>query len=244
MIRLLSTAILLVVALLSSAQTTRNQTTNVDTAQQYTPPTVKQFQPPVFRGVSLHADAASPLMGLAYGNVINIELQADVNLYRRVYPIFEAGFSSVRHTASSGATYSTTAPFFRLGINYGLLKPFKDDGSSRSVKSYPFAGVRYAFAPMNYNIDGLTITDPYWGTQQPISFADKLVYTGWVEAVAGVRIDLLRGLTMGWSVRIKTFIHTSAPDKSYLWYVPGYGNSSGLAFGFNYTIGYTFYSEK
>lgn len=215
-----------------------------DTAQQVLPPRVSQFRPPVFRGVSLHVDVASPLMVLGYGQIFNLELQADVNLYRRIYPIIEAGFTSVRHEVSSGATYSSSAPFFRVGINYGLLKPFKDDGSSRSVRSYPFAGIRYAFSPMNYNITGLTVNDPYWGTSQEVSFRNLSVYSGWLEIVAGVRVDIFKGLTMGWSVRLKTLLHTTAPDKAYLWYVPGYGRSGEATFGFNYTIGYTFYSGE
>ena len=71
---------------------------------------------------------------------------------------------------------------------------------------------------------------------------NNVKYAGWMEVLGGVRVDLFKGLTLGWSIRLKTFLHTSAPDKSYVWYVPGYGKSSGMGVMFNYTIGYTFYS--
>ena len=217
------------------------QTNAPDTTEQVLPPKVKQFVPPVFRGASVHFDIASPIFG-ALDRTVNLEIQADVNLYRRLYPIIEVGFTSINRQTPTGASYSSHSPFFRLGINYGLLKPFKDDGSMRSVKCYPFVGIRYAFSTMNYTIENLAINDDYWGKQETMSYHSPLTYTGWLEVVAGVRVDLYRGLTMGWSVRLKTLIHTSAPDKAYVWYVPGYSRSQGMAFSFNYTIGYTFYT--
>ncbi|MGM9805309.1 MAG: DUF6048 family protein [Candidatus Aphodosoma sp.] len=210
----------------------------------YIPGKTSQFQPPVFQGFSVHYDLAAPLMGIAYGKVMNFEAQIDVNLYSRIYPVLEIGFASADETMAVGSVYTTRAPFFRVGLNYGLLKRFKDDGTVRSVRSYPFAGVRYAFAPMNYNIGNVVVSDTYWGSETVEEFGSPLVYSGWLEIVAGVRVDLYRGLTMGWSVRLKTLLHTTAHDKSYLWYVPGFGNAGGAAFGFNYTIGYTFYARN
>lgn len=237
--RWLPVILLMLLPLVSNAQTDEAETHN-----EVTPKKVKQFQPPVFRGLSVHYDLTSPLMGMAYGKVLNFEAQVDVNLYRRLYPIFEVGFASANETTSMGAEYTTHSPFFRVGLNFGLLKPFREDGSERSVRCYPFVGVRYAFSPMNYKIDNVVVSDPYWGTENIVSYGSQLVYSGWLEVVAGVRVDLYKGLTMGWSVRLKTLLHTSAPDKSYLWYVPGFGTTGETAFGFNYMIGYTFYSES
>ncbi len=206
-------------------------------------PKVNQFQGKVFRGLSVHADIGSPIISLLGGYARSYEMQLDVNLYRRLYPIFEVGYATAKKEAISGIVYDTKAPFFRVGLNFGLLKPFKDNGSERSVKSYPFVGLRYAFAPVTYNLLDVEINDEYWGTTIIEDFDHNLEYAGWMEIVGGVRVDLFKGLTMGWSIRLKTFLHTSAPDKSYIWYVPGYGKSSGMGVMFNYTIGYTFYRE-
>lgn len=211
--------------------------------EQIQKPKVDQYQGNVFRGLSVHADIGSPIISLLGGDARSYEVQLDVNLYRRIYPIFELGYATAKKEATSGIIYDTKAPFFRVGLNYGLLKPFKDDGSERSVKCYPFVGVRYAFSPITYNLSNIVIEDDYWGTSFVQDSKNNVKYAGWAEIVGGVRVDLFRGLTMGWSVRIKTLLHTSAPDKSYVWYVPGYGKSSGMGVMFNYTIGYTFYRE-
>ncbi|MEE1091093.1 MAG: DUF6048 family protein, partial [Paludibacteraceae bacterium] len=125
--------------------------------EQIQKPKVDQYQGNVFRGLSVHADIGSPIISLLGGDARSYEVQLDVNLYRRIYPIFELGYATAKKEATSGIIYDTKAPFFRVGLNYGLLKPFKDDGSERSVKCYPFVGVRYAFSPVTYNLSNIVI---------------------------------------------------------------------------------------
>ncbi len=249
--RLFSILSLLLVVSLVSAQL-RNAPTgggtysdqNQEEVQQQ--PKVKQFRKPVFRGVSAHVDVASPVMGIVFGkNVFNLEAQVDVNLFNRIFPIIEVGYTSA-HKDIGAAKYHTDAPFFRLGLNYGLLKGYKNDDTERSLRSYPFLGVRYSFSPMNYKLDNVLISDDYWGGEQVRDFATPLLYAGWLEVVGGVRVDLIGGFTMGWSVRLLAALHTSKNvQKSALWYVPGYGSgNAGTSFTFNYTIGYTFYAKS
>ena len=221
-----------------------NSSSYSNTEEQNQTPKVNQYQGEVFRGLSVHADIGSPIISLFGGFARSYEVQLDVNLYRRLYPIFEMGYATAKKEALSGIIYDTKAPFFRMGLNYGLLKPIKDDGSERSVKCYPFVGLRYAFSPVTYNLLNVEIKDEYWGTSDIENFRNNVEYAGWMEVVGGVRVDLFKGFTLGWSIRIKTFLHTSAPDKTYVWYVPGYGKSSGMGVMFNYTIGYTFYSGQ
>ena len=213
-------------------------------SEQENKPKIKQLQGDVFRGLSVHADIGSPIISLMGGFSRSYEVQLDVNLYRRIYPIFEMGYATATKEAVSGIVYDTKAPFFRLGVNYGLMKPFKDDGETRSVRSYPFVGLRYAMSPITYNISNISINDSYWGTSSVYDSRNNLDYAGWLELVGGVRVDIFSGLTLGWSIRMKTLLHTSAADKTFVWYVPGYGKSSGMGVMFNYTIGYTFYSGK
>lgn len=218
-----------------------SQTSDTDTAS-YNPKEsgVKQFQPPVFRGVSAHLDVASPLMGLVYSNkIFNIETQVDVNLFDRLFPILEVGFTSVDKSVGE-ASYITRAPFFKVGINYGLMKGYDKKGEPRSLKNYPFVGVRYGFSPMNYQLNNIVVRDDYWGEEVVRNYSKSLLYAGWVELVAGVRIELIKGVTMGWSVRFKMALHSAGVEKEKLWYVPGFGITNSSSFSFNYTIGYTF----
>jgi len=198
------------------------------------------YTKPVVRGFSLHADIASPFMGLIIDkSVKTFEIQADINLFDKIFPIIEGGFGSVNATLENGNSYKTAAPFFRVGLNYNLIKNVTKEGVPKIIRSYPFVGVRYGFGIVPYKIDNVKVTSDYWGETQTMNFSNLGVFAGWLEVVGGVRVDIKSGFTMGWNVRLKTFFHSSK-DKPQLWYVPGYGLTSGSVFGFNYTIGYTF----
>jgi hypothetical protein len=194
---------------------------------------------PVYRGLSLHADIASPFMGIInHRSVRTFEFQADVNLFDKIFPIIEAGFGKINATLPQGQSCNATAPFFRLGFNYNLAKNATKEGTPKVIKSYPFIGLRYSCEWINNDLENVTVESPYWNESKIMNFSNKNIYAGWGELVGGVRVNLFAGLTMGWSVRVKTLLHSKLKNK--LWYVPGYGFSSGSQFVFNYTIGYTF----
>jgi len=202
------------------------------------------YTKPVVRGFSLHADIISPFMGLIVDkSVRTFEIQADINLFDKIFPIIEGGFGSINATLENGSSYKTAVPFFRIGINYNLIKNVTKEGVPKIIRSYPFLGVRYGFGIMSYQIDNVQITSDYWGENQTVNFSNSGIFAGWLEVVGGVRVDIKSGFTMGWNVRLKTLFHSSK-DKPKLWYVPGYGLTSSTVFGFNYTIGYTFKTKE
>lgn len=216
--------------------------TDTDTAAYVVAPKINQFQKPVFRGFSAHFDIATPIIGLLSSStdIYSFEGQVDVNLFDRLFPIVEVGYASVIKTLDAGSKYQSHSPYFRIGLNYSLFKVYDEEGNAKVIKNYPFIGIRYAIAPMNYMMDDITISDDYWGGEEYRNYSELLNLAGWVEIVGGIRMNLYKGITLGWSVRYKAMLHSYATDKSFLWYVPGYGESSSSSFGFNYTIGYTF----
>lgn len=218
-------------------------------AQETDEPTMEKqvknlYVKPIFRGFSLHADIASPFMGIiTHKSVKTFEIQADINLFDKIFPTLEGGFGSINATLENGNSYKTAAPFFRIGLNYNLLKNVTKDGTPKIIRSYPFVGLRYGFGIMPYQIDNVHITSDYWGESETISYSKTGVYVGWLEIVGGVRVDIKSGFTMGWNVRLKTAFHSSK-DKPQLWFAPGYGLTGGSMFTFNYTIGYTFNKQQ
>lgn len=199
----------------------------------------RQHNDSVFCGISTHIDIASPLMGIAINkNVQTIEAQIDINILNRFYPTAEIGYGNVNTTAHNGSCYTVSALFWRIGMNYNLLKKRDNTGNRRSLHNYPFIGLRYGMSVLPYTLDNVPVDGGYWGGIATRQYRGHNIYTGWAEIVAGVRIDLYKGLTMGWSVRLRLLLHAMR-DKAMLWYVPGYGRNDGPTFTFNYTIGYT-----
>lgn len=200
---------------------------------------------PVFRGVSAHIDIASPLMGKIIDRSIkNAEALVDVNLLDKYFPVLEVGYAYLDKVGANGIAYTAQAPFFKLGANFNLLKSVDKKGKRKNMDSYGYLGLRYGLSPVRYDLSGVTVEDGYWGGSAPVDFPTKVAYAGWGEIVAGVRVDMIKGFTMGWSVRFKSFLHTNISPKAQMWYVPGYGNSDGSAFSFNYTLGYTFRTKS
>jgi len=197
-----------------------------------------------YNGWSAHADIASPLMGLAVNKgVLTGEAAVDVNLSNRFFPILEMGYGAVSTQMTNGSTYSATAPFARLGMNFNLLKTRDKEGNMKPHRNYAYLGLRYGISLVDYQLANVPITRGYWDENQLLSWNGKNAYAGWGEVLAGVRVDVAKGFTMGWSIRMKLVLHTSLDEKQTLWYVPGYGNSSGNTFTLNYTLGYTYYTK-
>lgn len=201
---------------------------------------------PALRGFSFHADVLSSIMQKVQygGDVVNFQAFGDVNLYDKFYPTIELGYSSIYKTISTGATYSSSAPYMRLGFNYNLMKKVDDNGKPVISKNYAFFGVRYGFTLMNYQMNHILMTNDYWNESYSRNYSGNAIYAGWLELVSGVRVNVYKGITLGWNVRLKLALHSGIDNMNLLWYVPGYGNSSGSTFAFNYTVGYTFRFPK
>ncbi|MCQ2337477.1 MAG: DUF6048 family protein [Paludibacteraceae bacterium] len=202
------------------------------------------YERPVYQGFSAHVDLLTPAMNLIFGKVYGTELTFDVNLYNRLFPLIEVGYGDVSQTLSSHITYKTHAPYLRIGMNYGILRPITKAGKRRLLDCYPYVGARYGMAFMDYDYSNVEIRDEYWGGSDIMSYSKPFVYSGWLEIVAGVRMNLAAGFTMGWAFKFRTAVHTSAETKAFVWYIPGYGKSDGSSFTFSYTIGYTYKVKK
>lgn len=194
----------------------------------------------IFRGFSAHLDIASPLMGIVIDKgVITGEAQFDINLRNKFFPIFEIGYATANVTADNATNYRASAPFWRIGINYNFLKT-KKNNAKKLNRNYPFIGLRYGMGVVNYSMNNVPFSEGYWDENGTIKFDDKNIYTGWFEILAGVRVDLAKGFTMGWSARVRLGLHTSLHNDSQLWFVPGYGKSGSAQFSFNYTVGFAY----
>lgn len=194
----------------------------------------------VFRGFSAHLDVASPLMGIVVNKgVVTGEAQFDVNLLNKFFPIVEIGYASAAVTAENASVYRVSAPFWRIGLNYNFLKT-KKNNVEKLNRNYPFIGLRYGMGVANYSMEGIPMAEDYWLESGTMNLNGKNIYTGWIELLAGVRVDLAKGFTMGWSARVRLGLHTSLHNDSQLWYVPGFGRSGGAQFTFNYTVGFAY----
>jgi len=194
-----------------------------------------EIKQPLLRAIGLQVDVASLIGGkLISSDIQSYEASVDVNLHNAWFPTWEFGYANINHTEGNHAQFTANGIFNRIGFNINLLK---SSDQSKPIGSIFYAGLRIGHSTFHYNIANLVITDPYWKTTQVLSALNNQTSATWGEFVAGVRVEIIKDITLGWSARLRTGLSLSKNSFG-PWYVPGYGKVNGSGWGFTYTIGY------
>lgn len=199
---------------------------------------------PLYNGMTVGVDLWGIGSKAFGGDFLSSEVAVDVNLKNRFFPIIELGYGGTDAWNDNGTHYKSSAPYFRVGMNYNALYKKKFD-------NYLFVGLRYAMSSFNYNIEALAITDPthggmignpnqvddVWGGSIPFNHKMKGSMQ-WFEFCVGIRAHIWQQLYMGWDLRFKFRGGSSTGEYGDPWYVPGYGKYASSAMGVTYTITY------
>ena len=192
---------------------------------------VKKDTVALFRGFSVSADLVGPVM-MAVGDYGQYEAALHLNLKDKYFPVFELGYGRADHTEeTTQLSYKTSAPYFRIGADFNVLKNKHDIYRL-------FVGVRYAFTSFKYDLSSPGVNDPVWGGVTPYEATDVKCNYHWLEAGLGVDVKLAGPLHLGWSLRYKQRLSADEGTPGKAWYVPGFGETGTSAFGalFNVAI--------
>ena len=187
---------------------------------------------PLMRGFQVSFDlvGAGQMMWGDYGQY---EAALRLNLHDQWFPIVELGYGKANHDDDpvTHLTYKTKAPYFRVGLDFNLLK--KKHQSNRL-----FAGFRYAHTSYKVDLWRQDFPDPVWKWATGFGVRDEQCSQDWLEAVVGIDAKVFGPLHLGWSVRYKQRIAHNDGIIGKTWYVPGYGtwDSSTLGGTFNVII--------
>ena len=155
-----------------------------------------------------------------YGSV---EGALRLNLKSTYFPIVEIGYGTCKTTdAETNISYSTSAPFFRIGLDFNILKDKYQDNRL-------FVGARYGFSSLKFDMSGPNMTDPIWGGTAPFNYKNASSNSSWMELVFGVQTKIWRNFHMGWSVRYKQQLKIGQPDYAKPYYIPGYGTTTNTS---------------
>lgn len=140
----------------------------------------------------------------------------DLNIKNKLLPTVEIGRAHLEQTGETGIGFSTTGTFFKIGFN----KPLVYSVSGRDVF---YAGLHYGFSSFNYDLTNLSFSGGYWGEPNRTSIVGESANAGWLDAVAGVRVQVLGPISLGWSIHYRSVLHVSNGNNSVPQYIPGYG---------------------
>ncbi len=117
---------------------------------------------PLYNGMSVgvnFGDAVMMAIGDRFGS---FDIHADVSLHNWFFPVVEAGIGFADATPKkNNFTYRVSPSFYtKAGLDYNFL--YKSDPAYRL-----FLGLRAGFSSFRYSVEGVSISDDYWGETQP-----------------------------------------------------------------------------
>lgn len=212
-----------------------DRTMNVDTMATTPPPSEEKepkYKAPLFGGLLLTADIASPVMNLFGQQYGNYEVALEADFLHRFFPVVELGIGYADNTPEDNNYTFKCAPslYGRIGVNYNF---FYNNGS----ESFFALGARYGLTHFSYSWDNVRLDDSYWGSVDVVSIPQQKAFAHWAEIVIALRIQVYRNFYMGWSARYRILIGCGSSSYGEPMFIPGFGPSSG-GFGFTYTVGY------
>lgn len=202
----------------------------IDTTASKTP---KKMIYPLLESVTVGLnlwDPAMRLFGQKYGGV---DVWAELSLHNRFKPVIEFGMAGCDYTPD-GQNYtfkSPLAPFFRIGMNYNIF--YNNDPRYELL-----VGLRYGFTPFKYEISRFSLGDDYWGENELLNIPSQNTTAGFFEFLAGVRVMIWKGFSLGWMVKYHALLHEGEAPYGKPMYIPGYGKRNG-AFSGSFSISYT-----
>jgi hypothetical protein len=184
---------------------------------------------PIPLKVNIGIDVYGPAVYYSNKNVLNTEAYISVDLSESKAIVVNAGTSDYKFSQYN-YSYTSTGKFIRIGMDFNLLKPDKSQG-----KYYFGIGLRYGLSSFNSEVPFFDKTG-YWGTTTS-SIPSKKTLAQFVEISPGVRTEIFKHFSMGWSIGMRLLISSGSGSDVRPIYLPGFGNASKIiTAGINYFL--------
>lgn len=143
-------------------------------------------------------------------------LSADLDEVKSV--VFAAGYADYTYSQYN-YVYTTNGIFARAGIDLNLMKPKKNSQG----RYWGGLGLRYGISHFTYEIPSLQ-QENYWGTALT-SVSKSTSWAHFLEATPGIRAEVLRNFSLGWSVNLRLLLYSGTGSDMKPIYLPGFGNA-------------------
>jgi hypothetical protein len=180
-------------------------------------------------------DIAGPGIYLSDKNNLNFEGYISYDRNEKMSYVIEAGYLDYKYSQYN-YDYLSKGAFTRIGVDFNLLKPEMSLG-----KYWAGIGLRYGLSIFNSGTPSFQYEN-YWGTV--ISSIVSQKRTGhFIEVEPGVRTELFKNFSMGWTIRLKLLISGGGGKDLSPIYFPGYGNggnrtAAGISYFLTWNIRY------
>ncbi len=174
-------------------------------------------------------DISGPVIFMIDRNNLNVEGFFSADRNEKMSYVIEGGYSRSEYSQHN-YDFKAGGIYLRAGVDFNILQPEISRGKYRAG-----VGLRYGASLYNTETPSLSYEN-YWGTvTSSVPAANKLGH--FFEVVPGVRTELFRNISIGWSVRLRLLLSAGTGKELRPVYMPGFGNASrtGTA-GFGYFL--------
>lgn len=193
---------------------------------------------PLLHEIIAGANFWSPLMR-AFGQHYGLgDVWAEVSLHNRYFPFIALGFDNCNDTPDgSNFTFKVpVSPYFKIGASYNFFYNSNPDYKLQM-------GLRYGFTSYKWNVENVTVNDPYWGEHQGFSIMDQKSTAGYFEVTFGLKVRIFKSWSLGWNLIYHSILHETKNPAGEPMFIPGYGKRGSSLTG-SFSLMYTFPIDK
>ena len=176
-------------------------------------------------------------------NFNGFEIVGDFQISEDLFLALELG--NVKTTKNvDQVNFTTSGGYFKLGFDYNMLENLEGMNNNISV------GLRFASSSHSQVLNSYTILDRsrFWSSsdlpvERGYATGERLNLSAqWLEFVAGFKVQLIKNIYMGLSLRLNRLFGDKMPENFDNIYIPGFNKKTEenkFGAGFNYTLTYS-----
>ena len=211
-----------------------SQTQNKDAENTKTAKDSLHYHPKTY-GLRFGIDILKPILAITE-DLKGVEFVTDWRINTKLFIASEFGYIH-RTLPENTFNHTVNGSYVKAGINYNLFNNWLN------MDNEIYVGLRYGFASFQNTLNNYTIFQEgtYFDIKEvdtPIEF--DALNAHWIEAVAGLKVEMIPNVYMGFMININRLITTNNPNNFENTYSPGFGKISdnGTGFNINYTLSY------
>ncbi|WP_430409620.1 DUF6048 family protein [Kordia sp.] len=192
-------------------------------------------------GLRIGLDLSKPIRMLLEKDYQGFEVVGDFRISKKFYLAAELG-NETKTVDDDQLNFTTEGSYLKVGFDFNAYENWF--GMQNSI----FVGLRYGYSTHKQTLNSyrIYIDDTHLENPNNLEFAPGTEFSSlnahWIEAVAGIKVELYTNIYLGFSLRLNRLISTKEPDNFQNLFIPGFNKvttDNNVGAGFNYTISYS-----
>ncbi len=182
-------------------------------------------------------EVTGPVIYFTNKDILNTEGFFSYDLNEKMAVYAGGGYSDYKYSQYN-YDFRNKGTYFKAGVDFNILKPEISNG-----RYWAGVGLRYGISRFKYEIPSFTVKN-YWGDVTS-SILPGTEWGHYLELSPGFRAEIMKNISIGWSVSIRKLLFTSTGKDLKPLYFPGYGLAGeSFSTGITYFITWNFSYRK